>query len=95
MVTYGSRAFLGISGEEAMLHRDARSRRQAPPRATLRRSFGLHSADSACVEGTAPAMGWIRRRRRRATDRRRAGKRRIELSLDEIFFFSDQHRKLR
>ena len=49
----------------------------------------------ACVEGTAPAGGWIRRQRRRATGRRRAGKRRIELSLNEIFVSSEQHRKLR
>ena len=49
---------------------------------------------SVCVEGTVPAGGWIRRRRRRATGRRRAGKRRIELSLNENFCFSDQHRKL-
>ena len=31
----------------------------------------------------------------RATERRRAGKRRIELSLNEDVCFSDQHRKLR
>ena len=54
-----------------------------------------YGAVSVCVEGTAPAGGWIRRRRRRATGRRRAGKRRIELSLNENFLFSDQHRKLR
>ena len=33
--------------------------------------------------------------RRRATGRRRAGMRRVELSLNEKVFFSDQHRKLR
>ena len=71
-----------------MLNRDARARRQAPPR----RRYG---AVSVCVEGAAPAGGCIRRRRRRATGRRRAGKRRIELSLNENFGFSDQHRKLR
>ena len=71
-----------------MLNWDARARRQAPPQATLWRSLGR-------VEGTAPAGGWIRRRRRRATERRRAGKTRIELSLNENFRFSDQHRKLR
>ena len=54
-----------------------------------------YGAVSVCVEGTAPAGGWIRRRRRRATGRRRAGRRRIELSLNENFCFSDQHRKLR
>ena len=48
-----------------------------------------------CVEETAPAGGWIRRRRRRATGRRRAGKRRIELSPNENLCFADQHRKLR
>ena len=70
-----------------MLNRDARARRQASPRATLRGSLG-------CVEGTAPAGGWVRRPRRRATERRRAGKRRIKLSLTENFCFSDQHSKL-
>ena len=54
-----------------------------------------YDAVSVCVEGTAPAGGWIRRRRRRANGRRRAGKRRIELSLNENFCFLDQHRKLR
>ena len=54
-----------------------------------------YGAVSVCVEGTAPTGGWIRRRRRRATDRRRAGKRRVELSLNENICFSDQHRKLR
>ena len=54
-----------------------------------------YGAVSVCVEGTAPAGGWIRRRRRRATGWRRAGKRRIELSLNENFSSSNQHRKLR
>ena len=67
-----------------MLNRDARARRQ--PR---------YGAVSVCVEGTAREGGWIRRRRRRATGRRRAGKRRIELSLNDHICFSDQHRKLR
>ena len=44
-----------------------------------------YGAVSVCVETTAPAGGWIRRRRRRATGRRWAGKRRIELSLNENF----------
>ena len=72
-----------------MLNRDARvrgGRRHHEPR---------YGAVSVCVEGTAPTGGWIRRRRRRATGRRRAGKRRIELSLNDNFCFSDQHRKLR
>ena len=46
-----------------------------------------YGAVSVCVEGTAPAGAWIRRRMRRATGRRRVGKRRIKLSLNEIFFF--------
>ena len=46
-----------------------------------------YGAVSACIRGTAPAGGWIRRRRRRATGRRRAGKRRIELSLNTRIFF--------
>ena len=54
-----------------------------------------YGAVSVCVEGSAPAGGWIRRRKRMATGRRRAGKRQIELSLNESFCFSDQHRKLR
>ena len=54
-----------------------------------------YGAVSVCGEETAPAGGWIRRRRRRATGRRRAGKTRIGLSLNEILCFSDQHRKLR
>ena len=62
-----TRVVLGRSGGAAMLNRDARARRQVPPRATLPRSLGLS-------EGTAPAGGWIRRRRRRATERRRAGR---------------------
>ena len=36
-----------------------------------------YGAVSVCVEGTAPAGGKIRRRRRRAAGRRPAGKRRI------------------
>ena len=46
-VTYDSRVFLGSSGGAAMLDRDARSRRQAPPRATLRRSLGLRGENCA------------------------------------------------
>ena len=38
MVTYDSRVFLDSSGRAAMLNRDDRVRRQAPPRATLRLS---------------------------------------------------------
>ena len=40
-------AFLGSSGGAAMLNRDARARRQAPPRATLRRSLGLRGGNCA------------------------------------------------
>ena len=54
-----------------------------------------YGAVSVCVEGTAPAGGRIRRPRRGATGRRRAGKRRIEHSLNKNFCFSDQQRKLR
>ena len=46
-----------------------------------------YGAVSVCVEGTTSAGGWIRRRRRRATGCRRAGKRRIELSLNKNFVF--------
>ena len=41
---------------------------------------------SDCVEGIAPADIWIRRRRRMTTGRRRAGKTRTELSLNDIHF---------
>ena len=54
-----------------------------------------YNAVLACVEGTAPAGSSNRGQRRRATGRRRAGKRWLELSVNEIFYFSDQHRKLR
>ena len=47
MVTYNSRVVLGSSGGVAMLNRDARARRQAPPRATLWRSLGLRGGNCA------------------------------------------------
>ena len=47
MVTYDSRVFLGSSGGAAMLNRDARARRHAPPRATLRRNLGLSGGNCA------------------------------------------------
>ena len=61
-----------------MLNRGARARRQGEPH---------YVAVSVCVEGTAPAGGWIRRQSRRTTERRRAGKRRIELYQNDNFFF--------
>ena len=55
-----------------MLNRDVRARRQAPPQVKLRHSL------------TAPAGGWIRRRReRKETERRRAVKRPIDFTLRE------------
>ena len=54
-----------------------------------------YGAVSVYVEGTAPAGGGVRRRRRRATEREEAGNRRIELSVNDSFSFSDQNRKLR
>ena len=90
MVTYDLRVFLGSSGGAAMPMLIGMLVRGG------RRHHEPHcGAVSVCGEGTAPVGGWSRRRRRRATGRRRAGKRRIELSLNEISFFSDQHRKLR
>ena len=47
MVTYDSRIFSGSGGGAAMLDRDARARRHAPPRATLQRSRGLRERNSA------------------------------------------------
>ena len=38
---------LGSSGGAAMLNRDARARRLAPPRATLQRSLGLRGGNCA------------------------------------------------
>ena len=70
-------SFGGSSGRAAMLNRDVRARRQAPPRAILRHS-----------SLTAPAGGWIRRRRGRETEPRRAGKRRVVLALRENYCFS-------
>ena len=75
--TYDSRVFCGSCGRAAMLSRDVRARRQAPFQAKLRHSL------------TALAGGWIRRRRRRDTERPRAGKRRIEVTLCESFCLSD------
>ena len=75
-----ARRFLGNSGSTALLNRDARARRQAPLQDILRQSL------------IAPEGGWIRRQRRRETERRRAGKRRIELTLREILCASDQNR---
>ena len=47
MVTYDSRVFLGSGGGAAMPNRDARARRQAPPRATLQCSLGVRGGNSA------------------------------------------------
>ena len=81
ITTYDSRVCIGSSGGAAMLNRDDHAGRPTPARSH-------YGAFSVCVEGTPPAGDWILRRRRRATERRRAGKRRIELSLErEVFFF--------
>ena len=47
MVTYDSCVFLGSSGGTAMLSREGRARRQAPPQAILRRSLGLRGGHCA------------------------------------------------
>ena len=44
---HDSLVVLGSSGGAAMLNRDARARRQARPRATLRRSIGLRGGSCA------------------------------------------------
>ena len=72
----------------AMLNRDARAPRQAPPRATLRRSLGLRGGNCAGrrldsttnEEGDWPSTG---------------GKETDCTPPERFFFFSDQHRKLR
>ena len=71
--TFDSRVFSGSSGRAAVLNRDVRARRQAPPQAKLRYS------------PTAPAGGWIRLRRKRETERRPAGERLIEVTLCDNF----------
>ena len=48
-----------------------------------------------CTEGTAPSKCWIRRQCRRETERRRAGKRLVELTLQENLYFADHYRGLR
>ena len=63
-----------------MHDRDGCARRHTPSRAKLRHGLG-------CTEGTAPSGGWVRRQRRRTIGRRRAGLRRIELTLHEIVVF--------
>ena len=65
MVTYNSRVVLGSSGRAALLNRDARARRQAPPRSTLRRSLGLREGNcggrrldsTVKEEGDGPSTG--------------------------------------
>ena len=59
-----------------MLNRSVRARRQAPPQDEL-----LHRL-------TAPAGGGNLRRKKGKTERRRAGKRRIELTLRDNVFVS-------
>ena len=44
---YDSRVFSDSSGGAALLNQDARARRQAPSRATLRRSLGLSGGNCA------------------------------------------------
>ena len=71
-----------------MHDRDGCARRHTPSRAKLRHGLG-------CTEGTAPSGGCIRRQCRREIERRRAEQRRVELTLREKFYLSDQSRKLR
>ena len=76
---YDSRVFLGSSGGAAMLNRDARARKQAPPRATLRHSLGLRRRNGAGrrlnsttkKEGDWPSTG---------------GEETVKISLNNIFF---------
>ena len=76
-----TRFFSCSSGRAATLIRDVRRRRQAPPQVKLRHSLAV------------PARGSIRQRRRRETERRRAGKRRVELTQRQNSCFSDQNRE--
>ena len=77
-------SFSGSSGGASTLNRDARAPRRTPPRAKLRHSLKI----SVCMEETAPSGGWVRRRRRWATERRhcRQGRRNGLSSSGTIFF---------
>ena len=64
MVTYDWRVCLGSSAGAPMLNRDAFAQRQAPPRATRRRSLCLRGGDwagrrldSTKEEGDRPSTG--------------------------------------
>ena len=73
-------SFLGGRGRAALLNQDVRARRQAPPQAKLRHTVSLN----------APIR---QQRKKRESEHRPAGKRRIELTLRENVCFSDQNRK--
>ena len=71
-----------------MLNQDPRARRQALPRATLRRSLGFRGENCAGrrLDSTT---------KQKVDSASTGGKRRIELSLDGTFLLSDKNRKLR
>ena len=58
-VTYDSSVFWGSSGGAAMLNREARARRQSPPRATLRHRLGLRggNCDGGRLDSTMKEEG--------------------------------------
>ena len=83
IITHGhlrfARHFVGRSGGAAMVDRDVRDARQAPPPDN-------YGAVSVCLEGTATAG-----RRRRVTESRWSGKSLVKLSLNGHLCFADQH----
>ena len=72
-----------------MLHRDARARRQAQPRATLQRSLDLRGGN--CAGGRLGSTT------KEEADWPSTGGQETDWTLPEreFFIFSDQHRKLR
>ena len=96
-VTVGLGRMWGVRSN--MVNYDLRVREEMPTGMLVRGGRRCHEpnyrAVLGCMEGTTPSGNWIRRRRRRATERRRTGKSRIELSLKLDFLYSDQCRKLR
>ena len=72
-------SFVGSSGSAAKHNRDSYGRRQAPPRAKLQHGLGFHGGHRAVrrLDSTT----------KREIECRRAGQRRVELTLRDNFSF--------